>query len=207
MDEGLVQIIEAVKSEAEAKSEEIIGAGKAEAESIIQAAKKEAAGVREAAKRDAERTRTELMSQLRLAARDFILELKEELEQLMALAPLREGIAEAMADTGFLRKLVQTMVAEYGKAEGAAEGEHVTVTVPAAMQQELAAQLPALFQESLKGGHPLLNASERLEGFTFSVGDSGEVTITPDAIVEAVKPFVLEKFHALLEGAGKDAAG
>jgi len=207
MDEALEQIIETVKSEAESKSEQIINAGKAEAESVIQAAKKEAASIREAAKQDAERTRTELMSQLRLAARDFILELKGELEQLMALAPLRSRVAEAMADPEFLCKLVLAMVTEYSKAEGADRGNRVTVTVPASMQDEMAAQLPALFQETLKGDHPLIELSDRLEGFTFSVGDTGEVTITPEAIVEGVKPFVLDRFHELLEGGAKDAAG
>ena len=99
------------------------------------------------------------------------------------------------------------MVAEYGKGAGAAENAQITVTVPEAMRQELDAQLPAMFQESLRGSHPLIEGSDRLEGFTFSVGDTGEVTLTPDTIVEALKPFVLDKFYALLEGAGEDAAG
>ncbi len=207
MDEGLIQIIEAVKSEAEAKSDEIIKAGTAEAERIVESARKEADSIINAAKRDGERTRTEVMSQLRLAARDFILLLKEELEELIALKPLREGVADAMADPEFLQKLVLAMVAEYGRAEGAASGGQITITVPSVMREELDAQLSAMFQQELTAGHPLLKASDRLEGFTFSVGKTGEVTVTPEAIVESLKPFVLKKFHSLLEGAGKDAAG
>jgi len=207
MDEGLVQIIEAVKSEAEAKSEEIIRNGKAEAERIIEAARKEAESTAKSAARDAEHTRNELMSQLRLAARDFILELKEELEQVMALGPLREATSNAMADSEFLQKLIVAMVSEYGKAEGAGSGEQITIKVPAAMQQDLETQLAAMFRETLEGGHPLIEGSDRLEGFTFSVGDAGEVTITPEAVVEGIKPFILTKFHDLLEGAAKDAAG
>ena len=89
MDKGLVQIIEAVKSEAETKSEEIVKAGKAEAQSAIETARKEADGIIAAAKRDAERASTEMMSQLRLATRDFILLIKGELEDLLALTPCR----------------------------------------------------------------------------------------------------------------------
>jgi len=207
MDEGLVQIIEAVKSEAEAKSEEIVNKGKAEAQEIIDSARKEAESITGNAKRDAERTHSEVMSQLRLAARDFVLQLKEELEELLALSPLRKGVAEAMVDPEFMEKLVMAMVTEYGKGEGAAPGGQITITVPAAMQQELAAELPAMFKDALKGGHPLLEGSDRLEGFTFTDGDAGEIMITPETIVESVKPYVLEKFHSLLESAGKDAAG
>ncbi|GAG40839.1 unnamed protein product [marine sediment metagenome] len=78
--------------------------------------------------------------------------------------------------------------------------------MPASMLDEMSAQLPAMLSKALQRGHPLIEASDRLEGFTFSVGGSGEVTVTPDAIVEAIKPFVLEKFHQILEGAAKDAA-
>jgi len=207
MDEGLVKIIEAVKSEAEVKSEEIINKGNAEAQNLIDSAKKEAESIIGAAKRDAERTHSEVMSQLRLAARDFILQLKEELEELLALSPLRKGVAEAMVDPEFMKKLITAMVIEYGKGEGAAPGGQITIGVPTAIQQELAAELPAMFKDALKGGHALLVGSDRLDGFTFTAGDTGEIMITPEAIVESVKPYVLKKFHSLLEGAGKDAAG
>ena len=134
MDEGLVQIIEAVKSEAEVKSEEIVNKGKAEAQKIIDSAKKEAESIIGTAKRDAERTHSEVMSQLRLAARDFILQLKEELEELLALSPLRKGVADAMVDPEFMKRLVTAMVVEYGKGEGAAPGGQITITVPASIQ-------------------------------------------------------------------------
>lgn len=205
MDKGLVQIIEAVKSEAEVKSEEIVKAGKAEAQSVIDAAHREADSIVETAKRDAERAQTEMKSQLRLAARDFILQIKGELEELLALKPCRQGVAADMADPDFLKKLVAAMVTEYGKGEGAGRSD-VTITVPTSMHSEMAEQLPAMLSKALQGEHPLLEASDRLEGFTFSVGGSGEVTVTPAAIVEAMKPFVLEKFHRILEGAAKDAA-
>lgn len=207
MDEGLAQIIEAVKSEAEVKSEEIVNEGKAEAQRIIDSAKKEAESIVGTAKRDSERTHSEVMSQLRLAARDFILLLKEELEELLALSPLRKGVAEAMVDPEFIKRLVTALVTEYGKGEGTAPGGQITITVPTAIQQELAAELPALFKDALKGGHPLIDGSDRLEGFTFTDGDTGEIMITPEAIVESVKPYVLNKFHSLLEEAGKEATG
>lgn len=205
MDEGLVQIIEAVKGEAEAKSEEIVKAGKAKAQSVVDAAHKEAEGIVATAKRDAERAHTEMTSQLRLAARDFILLIKGELEDLLALTPCRQGVSADMADPDFLKKLVVAMVTEYGKGEGAGRGD-MTITVPTSMLDEMSVQLRAMLSKVLQGGHPLLEASDRLEGFTFSVGGSGEVTVTPDAIVEAIKPFVLDKFHEILEGAAKDAA-
>ncbi len=204
MDEGLVQIIEAVKGEAEAKSDEIIKAGKAEAQSIINTAQKEADAIIEAAKRDAERAHTEMMSQLRLAARDFILMVKSELEELLALTPFRQGIARDMADPEFLKKLVLALVTEYGKAEG--RGGQMAITVPASMRDEIAAQLPAMLAHQLEGGHPIVESSDRLEGFAFSIGESGEVTVTPEAVVAVIKPFVLEKFHEILDGAAKDAA-
>ena len=207
MDEGLAQIIEAVKSEAEVKSEEIVNKGKTEAQKIVDSAQKEAESIIGNAKRDAERTHSEVMSQLRLAARDFILQLKEELEDLLALAPLRKGVAEAMVDPEFMKKLVMALVIEYGKGEGAAPGDQITITVPAAIQQDFDAELPSMFKDALKGGHPLLEGSDRLEGFTFTDGDTGEIVITPEAIVESVKPYVLNKFHSLLEEAGKGATG
>ena len=205
MDKGLVQIIEAVKSEAEAKSEEIVKAGKAEAQSAVEAAQKEADEIVATAKRDAERAHTDMMSQLRLAARDFILQIKGELEDLLALTPCRQGVSADMADPEFLKKLVLAMVTEYGKAESGS-GEKMTITVPASMHEAMSAQLPVMLAQVLEGGHPLIEASDRLEGFTFSVKGSGEVTVTPDAIVEAIKPFVLEKFHEILDGAAKDVS-
>ncbi|MFC1735308.1 hypothetical protein ACFL1X_04270 [Candidatus Hydrogenedentota bacterium] len=206
MDEGLVQIIEAVKTEAEAKSEDILNEAGKEADKIIEEAGKDAKKLIEAAAREGESAKTEVMSQLRLAARDFILTLKDELEDVMALKPLRASVAGAMADKAVLERLLVAMAAEYGKSEGAASGGDISVTVPASMSDEFSAQLSAMFAESLKGGHPLLKASDRLEGFTFSVGGSGEVTVTPDAVVEALKPFVLKKFHELLEGVAREDA-
>ena len=199
MDEGLVQIIETVKEQAELKSDEIRQAARSEAEAIVEDAKKEAAKIVEDAKRRGEDTNNELISQLRLAARDFILQLKGELEELLVLAPLREAVKTAMEDAGFIKTLIAAMISEY------ASGESIKMTVPASMEADLAAQIPALMKEGLEGGHPLLEASDRIEGFAFKVGDSGEVTITPDAVVAALKPFVLAKFHEMLESAAEKA--
>jgi len=198
--------------------EKIIGAlkkdgvekGREEAEGIVASAKKEAAGILDEARTEAERvmkdamqkaqtTHERLETQLDLALRDFLLKARGELEELVALDPLRGAADKAMSDPDFMKKLIYEMLASYTRSEAAHESRNVHITIPEKMKSNFVKEWIEMMREKLKV-IATVQGEKGLLGFKISSDEEGGTHITDsESIVEALRPFISEKFQYMLD--------
>ncbi|MBT3181525.1 MAG: hypothetical protein HN337_03335 [Deltaproteobacteria bacterium] len=184
--------------------------GNEEALKIIEDAKKESARmldegrskadqVLKDARDNAKNTLERLETQLDLALRDFILKAKGELQDLIALKPIREFTDKSLSDPEFIKKLILEMLSEDMKAKSASESRGASITIPKSMEKEFTEEWIGMMKKELN----LLvkvHAEDGILGFKISMeGEGGMQIVDPKAIVESLKPFVSEKFQYILE--------
>jgi V/A-type H+-transporting ATPase subunit E len=193
-----------------ALKEEGVRKGEEEADRIVANARKEAAGIVEGARTEADAivgeahtkaqtTLERLEQQLSLALRDFLLKAKGQLEDLIALKPLREKAAKAFSDPEFIKKLVYEIISSYAKREIAQEARHLHITVPEKMRSEFIKEWITMMRSELKVS-ATLHAEEGLLGFKISAeGEGGQLVVDADSLMDTLKPFVSERFHYILD--------
>jgi len=184
--------------------------GNEEASKIVEDAKKESARMIDEARtksdqvlkdaRDkAQNTLDRLETQLDLALRDFVLKAKGELQDLIALKPIRELTDKSLSDPEFMKKLILLMLSEDKETKKTGEPRGVNITIPKNMEKEFTDEWVGMMKKELN----LLvkvDAEDGLLGFKISMdGDGGMQIIDPQSIVESLKPFVSEKFQYILE--------
>lgn len=107
---GVQQLIDRLKEEGvergQSEAETIINAARQEAASILDKARREAEDIVENARKEADRTRHSGGEAVRLAGRDAILKLTEEL-RLDFESKLQRLVGHSLKDTKFLKKLIQ----------------------------------------------------------------------------------------------------
>lgn len=184
--------------------------GKEEAEGIVSAAKKDAAGILDEARTEAEDITKEarqkaqtiherLETQLDLALRDFLLKAKGELEDMLALEPLRKACDKAMSDPEFIKKLIYEMLTSYAKSEASHGSRHIYITVPENMKEQFVKEWIVMMRDELNAA-VTLHAKGGLLGFELSSDMGGGTHITDSAsIVEALRPFISERFQYMLD--------
>lgn len=183
--------------------------GRREAERIVEEAKRQAAGIVEEARtesealvaeahRKAKETNDRLEQQLTLALRDFLLKAKAQLEELIAIKPLREKAKEAFADPQFMKKLIAEIVQAYLKRADAPQSHQIQITIPKEMREEFVTEWIKLMRDELHL-HAGLHTERGLHGFKLSAeGAGGELVVDDESIIELLRPFISERFHYLL---------
>ena len=193
-----------------ALKEEGVRKGEQEADRIVANAKKEAAGIVEEARTEADAvvgeahakakaTLERLEQQLSLALRDFLLKAKGQLEDLIALKPLKEKAEEAFSDPEFIKKLVYEIISAYAKREIAQEARHLHITVPEKMKSEFVKEWIVMMRSELKMS-ATLHSEEGLLGFKiYAEREGGQLVVDADSLMEMLRPFVSERFHYILD--------
>ena len=176
----------------------ITSEAKEQASSIIKQAEEEKAGIIESAKTEAGDLEKQFRSQMKLTGRDFLLGLKKTLEETLALQPLRKAIQHTLSDSEFVRKLIVSMVEQYVEADSRGRHRELTISVPDRMREELTKELLGRIREHLDLA-PTIQVGTGAEGFTFAFGEGGDVVIDVESIMDAIKPFISQKFHEFLQ--------
>ena len=113
----------------------------------------------------------------------------------LVIEPMFKDIQDHM---GKLAALIIAMVEQYVKADSRAQHRELSISVPEGMKEELTKNLLGRIKEQLDLA-PTILVGKGTEGFTFSFGKEGDVVIDVESIMEAIKPFISQKFHELLQ--------
>lgn len=199
----LNRLIGALKEEGvkkgEQQADQIVANARKEAARIVEEARTEADAIVGEAHSKAQTTLERLEQQLSLALRDFLLKAKGQLEDLIALKPLREKAAEAFTDPAFVKKLVYEIISSYAKREIAQEARHLHITIPEKLEREFVKEWIAMMRSELKMS-ATLHTEEGLLGFKiYAEGEGGQLVVDADSLVETLRPFVSERFHYILD--------
>jgi len=180
---------ETIRVEAEQQAEQIIANARVQAEQIIADAETQC-----------ETLRLRSETELKLAARDTVVRLRETLEHALRRV-LSTGTGRLLDDAGFLRELLRDLVSQYVKAdiEGA---EAVRVNVSKEKQQKLADWAIETIRAEHEAHGPLveLRGSLAVAGFEYSIAE-GTSEITVESVVNVLSDLVNAELREILTGA------
>ena len=182
----------------QAEADRIVEEAKEKAASILKDAEEEKAGIIEAARKEGEDLDKQFQSQMKLTGRDFVLGLHKTLEETLALKPLRDAIRDALSESDYIKRLIGSMVEQYVEADSRGRHRELTISVPEAMKEDLMKDLLGRIREHLELA-PTIQVGAGAEGFSFTFGEGGAVVINVESLMEAVKPFISQKFHEFLQ--------
>ncbi|MGR8935366.1 MAG: hypothetical protein ACU837_13390 [Gammaproteobacteria bacterium] len=215
---GVEALIEKLRNQGVAagqqKAESIVSDAQSRASWIIEEAEREAAAIRRKAQEDSDAMRSAGEDALRLAARDAILRLRDELLTGFSEEVLR-AVGHEMADEAFLQRLILTLAGKVREQARLDDEAELVIELPADVigidelrknPDELHEGSLSRFAASLAGG--LLRrgirfevAEERSEGLLLRLQE-GEMLI--DFSTATVASLLLQhlqpRFRALLQG-------
>jgi V/A-type H+/Na+-transporting ATPase subunit E len=143
-DYKLQELIDTLKKQGvedgEAASRKIIADARKKAGDLLDGSRKEAERIIEEARLEADRRMEQLHSSMQIAASQFITHLKRVIEENLLTLPIEKAIEEALADTDFLKTIMETAVLAYARQAG---GGDLEVLLPAEQKDRLA-DLPGL---------------------------------------------------------------
>jgi len=203
VDGDLEGIINALKAEGIDKGKEdahlVVESAKREAAGILNNAKTEADAIIAKARKTAQESHDRLETQLDLALRDFILKAKGELEELIALKPMRDAVKSSMSDPKFIKSLIEKMVDVYLEFVKDRDKRHIDITVPDDMKADFEKQWLGMVSDKLNSVVDV-NFEKNLFGFKISFDKNGGAhVVDANSIVNALRPFIAERFHYILD--------
>jgi hypothetical protein len=186
------QAAEKIRDEAQAQAKQIVAQARKEAEGIVAQAQGRAKG-------ELDRARTEL----KLAARDAALRLRDALNKALR-AVLAQGAKAALSDTEFLSKTIHDLAVLYAQADlEGRSGLDVRVS-PESWKKLSTWALHEVADQALRTSKRTINLTGTLqqEGFELHVaGSTIEVTLESvvNALAELVSPALREVLESALE--------
>ncbi|MFH1654654.1 MAG: hypothetical protein ABIE74_11470 [Pseudomonadota bacterium] len=200
MSEELSQLINALKRDGveagESEAKKIRENAEVEVKRVLVDAKKEAQDIVNKAITESKNEKENLDKQLKLASRDFFLNVRQELTEKLALKPVRDAVGEELKNPAFLKQLIQRMVVAYAEADVSRDRKQLEITVPADMEKQFVEDWRQLMHEGL-ASVPILHLKEGQKGFRLSLNENGEIVIDDEALMESLKPFITERFQKL----------
>ncbi|WP_306147887.1 MULTISPECIES: hypothetical protein [unclassified Roseibium] len=201
--------VEAGQSEAEA----ILADAKAKAEALVAEAEKRAAALKAAARAEAAQEKAATEDGLKVAARDLVLDMRNELGERIQQEAKRL-VATTLADEAFLQKLILAMAANAKESASVSDAEPMEIVFPQKIVtfEELKQSPEAVEPGTLTHFVIALAGDVLREGVTFSTapgfdgikikltGRDVSIDLTEEAIATLLKRHLQPRLRAVMEG-------
>jgi vacuolar-type H+-ATPase subunit H len=185
---------EKLKADAQNQADQIVADAEAKAKKIVADAEAQAQSRSDRSKTD-----------LALAARDTVGQLRETLCQCLN-AVIAQGSKDVLADMDFLGRTLHDIVMLYAKAD-LERKLHIDINVPGEIQQDLKTwALKELGKHALADIRPSFDLKGHLQqvGFEYSIGDGGTVEVTLESVVDLLSRLVTPALRDVLAQAAKE---
>ncbi len=182
-----------LQADADAQAKKIIADAQAQAKKIVADAQTQAQGLLDRSKTD-----------LTLAARDTVAQLRETLCQCLN-AVIAQGAKDVLCDLDFLGRTLHDIVMLYAKAD-LERKLHIDINVPGEIRQDLKSwALKELGAKAIAEVRPSFDLKGSLQqvGFEYSVGDGGTVEVTLESVVDLLSQLVTPALRDVLAQAEK----
>jgi V/A-type H+/Na+-transporting ATPase subunit E len=153
-------------SKAKEDSEKILSEAKQQAEKILAEARKEAEATRQNAEKQSEEQRRNVESEIRLASRQMIAALKQQVTDLVTAKMIDDPLDDSFNDVEFMKKLLETVVANW-KSDASSD---LTLLLSNEWQKKLDDYLKSKALQALKKGLEIKTASN-IKGFSIGPAD------------------------------------
>ncbi|HET6428943.1 MAG TPA: V-type ATP synthase subunit E family protein [Phycisphaerae bacterium] len=190
-----------------AEAARIVEQAKADAEQIVAGARGEAEKIVADAQRQAERSVAQGKAELKMAARDAVLRLRETIAAALEVV-FREGAAKALRDEQFLPSLLHDVAQEYARQDAIGDWPvHIRVS-----DEKLHVATDWAIREmtgvdgedwrsriDLRGGL-------RSAGFEYTTS-GGTVEVTPESVAAVLSEMIAPRLRELIDQAVAEKAG
>ncbi|HOW71809.1 MAG TPA: hypothetical protein PKY77_14510 [Phycisphaerae bacterium] len=200
--EAFVEKLQAEGVEAgRTEAEKIRTEAERKAAAMIQEAETRAHGILDKAAAECRVLRARTETELRLAARDTVVRLRETLTRALRYV-LDKAVRDQLAEPTFLEKVLHDVIMAYVKADVAGD-ESVTINVAPEMREKLAAWAVSSLQAEAQGQGVMVNLVGTLKaaGFEYQVTE-GTVDVTAESVVSILSELVGPELRRLLAEAG-----
>ncbi|WP_029059628.1 ATP synthase subunit E [Stappia stellulata] len=214
---GVQALIDRLRQEGvdrgEREANALLAAAREKADALIAEAEASAADIRDSARRDAHAERGATQDALKIAARDVVLSLRNEIAARIDKETSRL-LREAFADESFLKRLVLALAGKVRADAGLDETAELEIVLPEKVVtfEELKADPETVTEGTLTHLVVSLAANVLRDGVTFSAGAGFEgirirlrdrdleVDVTEEAIAPLLMKHLQPRFRAVMEG-------
>jgi len=188
----------------QAAAEKLQAEAQAQAEKIRSDAEEKAQAILVDAEAQAKATLDRSQTDLALAARDTVAQLRQTLSDCLN-AVFAEGVKTTLSDLDFLGKTLHEIVLLYAKAD-LERKLHIDINVPGPIRDDLRNwALKELGQSALAKVRPSLDLKGRLQqvGFEYTVEGAGTVEVTLESVVDVLSRLVTPALRDVLAKAAE----
>ena len=153
-------------SKAREDSEKIVADAKKQAESIVVEAKKEAEKLKADAAKQAEEQKRNVESEIRLASRQMLASLKQQVAELITTKMVDAPLGSAFDDVDFMKKLLEAVVKNWSSETGA----NLVLLLSEEWQNKLGDYVKSKALHSLRDGLEVKTAKD-VQGFSVAPAD------------------------------------
>ncbi len=191
-----VEGIEAGKAEAE----RIRAEAKEEADKIIKEAKEQAKTIIENAQKEANETKMRVETEIKLAARDTVLKLREVLLNIIR-SILQQKTKETLKDEEFIKSLLHDIIMQFVQTDCMGRSA-ITINVPDEMKHKLTHWTITLLQEEPELHGRTINIEGKLKevGFEYKIREA-TVEITTESVVNTLMELTGPEVKAIIKKA------
>ncbi|MBQ7213948.1 MAG: hypothetical protein IJS25_05400 [Bacteroidales bacterium] len=174
----------------------------AEAAKIVSAAQTEATAIRAKAERAAEEARTNADKEIRMACRQAVNTVKQQLEEAVTARVVTGPVKEAFRDGTFVKSLLKTAVEAFNPQ--GSEPVALSVLLPEDMQKECGEFLKQSISQTLQNELTLQGDSAVKSGFKIGPKDGGyHLSFTEKDFEALVRNYLRPRMVELLFGTTK----
>jgi len=204
--EKIQEITEKIYNEgivkAKSDAEQIIAGAKKEAEEIIRSASKEKKRLIEEANRNAGEILRKTESEMSLAARQFVSNLKQQITGIITARQISPGVESALRNKNLVKEVILTLVKNWNPQNP--EENDIKVLLPMDMANELAGYFESKAIEELNKKVEIHPDPGIKSGFKAGPADGRYILSFTDADFENyLKKYFKERTWKLLFGAGE----
>ncbi len=215
---GLESLIARLREEGvtagHAEAQRLVADAQSRAHRILEKAEAESRSMVEAARRESESLRRAGEEALRVAARDAVLDLKDQLERRFA-ADVGKTVSDALRDEALLQRLILEVVGRARTEGGVDRASQVEVLLPREAiglddlrrkpeelrEGTLAHFVAAIAGDMLREGVTFLRAEDESGGIRLQLKDRAvSLDLSDQAVAQAILMHLQPRFRALLEG-------
>lgn len=180
-------------------ADDLVSKAKAEAASIVNEAKVKAETIIHEAQRQAEEMKKNTETEVALASRQTIAELKTQIQNLVTAKELTPKVKDAIDDKAFLQNMILLVCQNWdGNQQTRTELE---VMLPEKAKGELAQQLKAMLENALDEGVEVKTGEEVKSGFKVSPKEGGYyISFTDEDFDALFQEYLRPKVAELLFG-------
>jgi len=181
---------------AKAEAEEILAEARTEADKLLKSAKDEKEEILKKAKKEADDIRVNLDSELKLSAKKFISELKQQITQLITFNQVKKPVKEALTDSAFIQGIISDLLKSWNPQDPG--HSKVNITLAESYKKELEKFATKTIKEQFDGDLEIVFDNSIKSGFKVKPGDGSYIISFTDESFENLFKLYLKETNKRL---------